>query len=136
MIELLNTLCAEVRRAWSSPGIAFGSSELKAYSSATLLLSPLPDLPDLNGSWDASVDAVVSRFSTSTLDENEVEQWVEMAREIRQTEPRFLVQRDFFFFSSRRRHTRCGRDWSSDVCSSDLSLGRCQRIQSTQFHFT
>src|SRR3989442_6910505 len=26
-----------------------------------------------------------------------------------------------FFFSSRRRHTRCGRDWSSDVCSSDLS---------------
>src|SRR5690349_23686814 len=29
----------------------------------------------------------------------------------------FLV---FFFFSSRRRHTRSLRDWSSDVCSSDL----------------
>src|SRR5216684_6575746 len=29
----------------------------------------------------------------------------------------------FFFFSSRRRHTRCSRDWSSDVCSSDLFLG-------------
>src|SRR5256884_6046431 len=28
----------------------------------------------------------------------------------------------FFFFSSRRRHTRCSRDWSSDVCSSDLFL--------------
>src|SRR3989442_10872806 len=28
----------------------------------------------------------------------------------------------FVFFSSRRRHTRCGRDWSSDVCSSDLSM--------------
>src|SRR6266699_4994453 len=28
-----------------------------------------------------------------------------------------------FFFSSRRRHTRCGRDWSSDVCSSDLAGG-------------
>src|SRR5437868_7503057 len=27
----------------------------------------------------------------------------------------------FFFFSSRRRHTRSKRDWSSDVCSSDLS---------------
>src|SRR2546429_6549906 len=27
-----------------------------------------------------------------------------------------------FFFSSRRRHTRCSRDWSSDVCSSDLTL--------------
>src|SRR5256884_2529393 len=27
-----------------------------------------------------------------------------------------------FFFSSRSRHTRCSRDWSSDVCSSDLEL--------------
>src|SRR5687768_18408646 len=27
-----------------------------------------------------------------------------------------------FFFSSRRRHTICSRDWSSDVCSSDLRL--------------
>src|SRR6266542_5347865 len=30
----------------------------------------------------------------------------------------------FFFFSSRRRHTRCYRDWSSDVCSSDLGRPR------------
>src|SRR5271169_5478607 len=29
-----------------------------------------------------------------------------------------------FVFSSRRRHTRCYRDWSSDVCSSDLSRPR------------
>src|SRR5438128_1541530 len=32
------------------------------------------------------------------------------------------VEVSFFFFSSRRRHTRCYRDWSSDVCSSDLWL--------------
>src|SRR6266436_8995080 len=32
----------------------------------------------------------------------------------------------FFFFSSRRRHTRCSRDWSSDVCSSDL--GGCEVV--------
>src|SRR5947199_3392683 len=32
-----------------------------------------------------------------------------------------------FFFSSRRRHTRCLSDWSSDVCSSDLAiLARCE----------
>src|SRR6266496_6085140 len=29
----------------------------------------------------------------------------------------------FFFFSSRRRHTISLRDWSSDVCSSDLTAG-------------
>src|SRR2546422_7923915 len=33
----------------------------------------------------------------------------------------------FFFFSSRRRHTRCSRDWSSDVCSSDLPQRRITR---------
>src|SRR5207245_7758329 len=32
----------------------------------------------------------------------------------------FILFIYWFFFSSRRRHTRCYRDWSSDVCSSDL----------------
>src|SRR5207245_4301994 len=36
-----------------------------------------------------------------------------------------LLHRLVFFFSSRRRHTRCYRDWSSDVCSSDLT--KCLR---------
>src|SRR2546429_6450258 len=34
----------------------------------------------------------------------------------------------YFFFSSRRRHTRCSRDWSSDVCSSDLTLPRDEAL--------
>src|SRR5438045_7849297 len=37
-----------------------------------------------------------------------------------------------FFFSSRRRHTRCLSDWSSDVCSSDLI--RCGRETKTRTH--
>src|SRR5699024_1351920 len=32
-----------------------------------------------------------------------------------------------FFFSSRRRHTRSKRDWSSDVCSSDLNIYRVEK---------
>src|SRR3712207_7978673 len=40
-----------------------------------------------------------------------------------------------FFFSSRRRHTRYWRDWSSDVCSSDLraggALGGSSRLAAT-----
>src|SRR5438445_4053888 len=35
----------------------------------------------------------------------------------------------FFFFSSRRRHTRYWRDWSSDVCSSDLGQLPARRSQ-------
>src|SRR5437870_12499896 len=35
----------------------------------------------------------------------------------------------FFFFSSRRRHTRWPRDWSSDVCSSDLDTRRMRLME-------
>src|SRR5207249_6051681 len=35
-----------------------------------------------------------------------------------------------FFFSSRRRHTRSKRDWSSDVCSSDLLVVRAHDVKS------
>src|SRR5699024_4087095 len=37
------------------------------------------------------------------------------------TRSALFIRIDYFFFSSRRRHTRSKRDWSSDVCSSDLS---------------
>src|SRR3712207_7136249 len=38
----------------------------------------------------------------------------------------------FFFFSSRRRHTRYWRDWSSDVCSSDLRAARFSSSSSAE----
>src|SRR5690606_23114072 len=41
-----------------------------------------------------------------------------------------------FFFSSRRRHTRFSRDWSSDVCSSDLArpAGVCSQMAQSNIH--
>src|SRR5690606_30837183 len=39
----------------------------------------------------------------------------------------------FFFFSSRRRHTRFSRDWSSDVCSSDLKARLFQNVDGIKF---
>src|SRR5690606_40075398 len=41
-----------------------------------------------------------------------------------------------FFFSSRRRHTRFSRDWSSDVCSSDLSAGHGSMLIYSLLHLT
>src|SRR2546422_7067955 len=34
----------------------------------------------------------------------------------------------YFFFTSRRRHTNCSRNWSSDVCSSDLFNIKTRRV--------
>src|SRR5690606_39302638 len=51
------------------------------------------------------------------------------------------LRRFVFFFSSRRRHTRFSRDWSSDVCSSDLDnkkpadAGGCKRVPKLDFEF-
>src|SRR5437660_7928539 len=52
-----------------------------------------------------------------------------------------LVYISIYFFSSRRRHTRWPRDWSSDVCSSDLSAhsdvykpGDHYKIEVTRMH--
>src|SRR5690348_6376985 len=42
----------------------------------------------------------------------------------------------FFFFSSRRRHTRWTGDWSSDVCSSDLKQGWTDAVLVEQFQLT
>src|SRR5690348_17794324 len=48
----------------------------------------------------------------------------------------FIIFLCFFFFSSRRRHTRWTGDWSSDVCSSDLEcrhrLPSLVRLQVTE----
>src|SRR5690606_40157156 len=41
----------------------------------------------------------------------------------------------FFFFSSRRRHTRFSRDWSSDVCSSDLIVAGVSGLIKAFFPF-
>src|SRR5258707_7959523 len=42
----------------------------------------------------------------------------------------------FFFFSSRRRHTRYWRDWSSDVCSSDLPSAEAAMVNPSAEGFT
>src|SRR5699024_11664738 len=42
-----------------------------------------------------------------------------------------LIVLSLFFFSSRRRHTRSKRDWSSDVCSSDLTVRNVSNMPSS-----
>src|SRR2546430_5204927 len=47
---------------------------------------------------------------------------------------RYVMLFVFFFFSSRRRHTRFDCDWSSDVCSSDLRQIVCLAIAQLERH--
>src|SRR5256885_3730242 len=45
-----------------------------------------------------------------------------------------IIRIVFFFFSSRRRHTRLQGDWSSDVCSSDLKFHEVQKHITVSYH--
>src|SRR5690606_40248388 len=51
-------------------------------------------------------------------------------------EGQLLAVRYLFFFSSRRRHTRFSRDWSSDVCSSDLASSSTRAVPVSERAFT
>src|SRR2546429_600383 len=76
-----------------------GRGELESASKVGGVVGEDMDVPCL----DASCEIVLCRFVFDSM---------------RNGAP--ALQEMIFFFSSRRRHTSCGRDWSSGVCSSDL----------------
>src|SRR5256885_7244323 len=88
---------------------------------------PADALPRVLVICATAMDDVNPRFSTSDA---LLEHAVDQAKR-RGAETRYIKLRDltFFFFSSRRRHTRLQGDWSSDVCSSDLSWTRPRRLR-------
>src|SRR2546422_9134190 len=69
------------------------------------------DLAHIKASW-----ALFQQISADTKDLDDIPRYWLQAQRLH------LPTIQYFFFSSRRRHTRCSRDWSSDVCSSDLDV--------------
>src|SRR5438874_4144296 len=69
----------------------------------------------------ASAVLDLTEYDFDFLTSNKVWIATDRSRDRRCVEACIYCTLDFFFFSSRRRHTRSLRDWSSDVCSSDLS---------------
>src|SRR2546429_530050 len=80
-----------------------------------------PQLRDENAHNDKSVHGVLNPTYQAGLRRDAVQPDIEAERKKRDEieAGKSYCSRRFGFFSSRRRHTRCSRDWSSDVCSSD-----------------
>src|SRR3989442_1265013 len=91
----------------TTPVIAGDSFEM--YAVGALVLSPLRRGLAIYSTVDIFTFYVHHRHVYG-------EQWIKFMKDGVNATPLPTV----IFFSSRRRHTRCGRDWSSDVCSSDL----------------
>src|SRR5438105_8392058 len=75
------------------------------------------NLPVLNAVLENADTRALYLFPTKALGQDQLAELQDLAKRLDNSFGVFT-----FFFSSRRRHTRSTRDWSSDVCSSDLAV--------------
>ena len=100
LTSIIIPVCRAVCDKWNRSNTILTGHQLETYSQASLLVSPLPPLPNLNGSWSTAV-----RGMREELNENEncngvvehyrLQRVVELATVIHKNEPRFLRQIKF-----------------------------------------
>ena len=98
LIHGLQRVCRELRIAWNASEATLDARELRAFSTASVLLRPLPEVPALGPSWVAATDALAAELSSATdylLDPSALNEWVDLAEAISKCEPRFLAQIEF-----------------------------------------
>jgi hypothetical protein len=100
--QLATTLaaaCTTVRSKWDSSSEVLQASELETYCQASLLLKPLPPVPNLEESWTADYsrfqETLTDALNGSSLDEYAVRAWTKLTDTIHDNEPRFLRQVNF-----------------------------------------
>ena len=96
--EKSRRVCQEVRDAWNEREAMLDAQELTAFSSASLLIRPLPELPALGPSWTAATTSLATELSNAEdnyLDPSALNDWVDLADAISKCEPRFLAQTGF-----------------------------------------
>src|SRR5437899_2446268 len=111
------------------------TNQNKATSQEAVQNQNEPQLRDENAHNDKSVHGVLNPTYQAWLRRDAVQPDIEAERKKRDEieAGKSYCSRRFggatcFFFSSRRRHTRCLSDWSSDVCSSDLQPGAAPSV--------
>src|SRR5271169_4917191 len=99
ILELLRELCERGGRAWNEAKFAIKPSDLEIYYNATILVSPLPPMPDLSAIWDETVCMLDKRLErrhySFILDSDPLSDFKSVIRIISDAEPRFLKQQDF-----------------------------------------
>jgi hypothetical protein len=99
LVNILKHVCEECRRVWNETGVRLGLYELSAYCEASVLVLPLPPMPQLNATWAnvvEEVERVLEEYDdTDRLDPDSIENWADMVGIIQNNEPRFLDQVGF-----------------------------------------
>ena len=98
LIRVLHRVCQEIRITWNASEATFEAGELKAFTAASVLLRPLPEVPALGPSWAAATMSLAAELSGAAdylLEPTALSDWADLADAISECEPRFLVQIGF-----------------------------------------
>lgn len=98
ILELLRELCERGGRVWNEAKFAIKPSDLQIYYNASILVSPLPPMPDLSAIWSETVRMLEKQLEgryTFILDFDRLSDFKSVVRIISDAEPRFLKQQGF-----------------------------------------
>ncbi len=99
LLQILGAVIEHTRKRWDDADEALLPSILKTFCEASLLLEPLPALPDLENSWESVEDefdiGLRANNSDKSLEPHWFEDWIKLVKIISENEPRFLRQINF-----------------------------------------
>jgi hypothetical protein len=98
LLSVLAEVCEGARARWNESGEALGCAAIAAYRDASLLIDPLPPMPDLRPSWEAreeSVMALLQAREPLLCNLGVLEDWATTVSAVVETEPRMLRQLGF-----------------------------------------
>lgn len=90
VLEIIKDVCENLLTKWNERKTLISILELRVYCNATLLINPLPPIPNLVPTWE-----YYSKSTKESLTASNVEEWVDLVWLIFQNEPRFLSQIKF-----------------------------------------
>lgn len=97
--DVTRNICESVRKRWNDSQTILNTENLEAYDAASVLVSPLPSIPNLQTSWDVAAKKFMEEIQWSKEHENffpdEVSAFVKLAKTIGKIEPRLLRQNGF-----------------------------------------
>lgn len=98
LLSILADVCEGTRVRWNESQEILGSAAIVAYREASLLIHPLPPMPNLRRSWDTrekSVIAVLQERESLLCNLDVLEEWATTVSAVAETEPRMLRQLGF-----------------------------------------
>lgn len=137
--RVIGRMCDITCRRWNEEGEALWWYVLKTYCEASVMVRPLPPIPDLTNSWKVAHEDALAEIEKAeggqSLDPTPLRDWAKMAEVINEYEPRFLKQAGFPEGFKEQIHSliNCAKSqvgWEIDEGSQSEMIEEAERLES------